>query len=51
MPICSVSLRLPKERILPTIEKSVFSTRHLAILRSIVEEEEIRSGPERLRPL
>ena len=32
-------------------EKSVFSTRRLAILGSIVEEGEIRPDPERLRPL
>ena len=32
-------------------EKSVFSTRHLAILGSIVEEGEIRPDPECLRPL
>ena len=32
-------------------EKSVFSTRHLAILGSIVEEGEIRPDPESLRPL
>ena len=32
-------------------EKSVFSTRRLAILGSIVEEGEICTDPERLRPL
>ena len=32
-------------------EKSVFSTRHLAIFGSFAEEGEIRPDPERLRPL